>query len=238
GDYGLRGPVVVRRPPRVGQSADAKPIDHVLIAVFLQAEEAEPGVTDARFVHQTRAEDVRPDQGEVLAALQLVAAETRRVARRAERSGNRVEFGRVGELVNAEEVVLLAELVVQARRKLVDIEFASPGRNEVVRRPRPVRIREERQQPSPLLAPERLRDLVAWEGLVVVERIANRRADGAEVASLKGRQRHGRQPRLLLPAPLTFVPHEEECPVAPERAAQHAAELVTAEARLTWRKEV
>src|SRR5262249_32724086 len=160
-DYGLRGSVVERGPSRVGQSADAQPIDHVLIAVFLQAEEAEPGVADARFVHKTRAEDMRPDQGEVLGALQLVAAETGHIARRAERIGNRVELGRVGELVNAEEAVLLTELVVQARRELIDIELASPGRNEIVRRPRPVRIREERQQPGPLLAPESLRDLVA-----------------------------------------------------------------------------
>src|SRR5262245_40138547 len=108
GDYGLRSPIVERRLPRVGHSADAQPIDHVLIAVFLQAVKAESGVADARFVHKAWAEDVRPDQGEVLGALHLVAAETRHVARRAERIGNREELGRVGELVNAEDAVLLA----------------------------------------------------------------------------------------------------------------------------------
>ncbi len=60
----------------------------------------------------------------VLSTLQLVTAPTGDVASRAERIGERVEFLRVGKLIDCVDFVLGTEAVVDADRELIQIEAA------------------------------------------------------------------------------------------------------------------
>ncbi len=85
GDAELRRSVVERSLACVRKSPDSQPLDHVLIAIFLQPVEAEAAVAQAQFVDQRRPEKVRPVRDGLLGALQFVAAETRNIARGAQR---------------------------------------------------------------------------------------------------------------------------------------------------------
>src|SRR5262245_22753257 len=79
--------------------------------------------------------------------------------------------------------------------------------------------------------PAVLRNLVVGKRLIV-ERIAHHGGGQQlpEIALPHQRRRNSRQARLLLPAPLPFIAGEEEELVPEDGAAEHAAELVAAEA--------
>ena len=236
GDGELRRSVVERGPAGVGQAADAEAVDDVGVAVLLQTIEAEARVADARFVDQPRPPDPSPDESGVHRALQLVASPTWNVAGGAERVRDREELGAVGVLIGREHRVLRSQLLVDPDRELVEVVAPGAGGDEVLRARR-VRRRIEREQPGPLLAPERLGDLVVRKRTVVVEGVAQR-ARGAEIAVAHGQGGHRRRPGFLLAAPLPLVADEEKRLVAPDRPACHAAKLVAPEARLGWREIV
>src|SRR5262245_4884885 len=235
--------VVKRRDAGVCQSLDAEFVYHVGVAVLLQAEKAEAGITDPRLVDQSRRDRPRPVECEMLRALQLIAAEAGHVAGRTERVGDRIELRAVGELIRTEQIHVVAQLVINSNRPLIDAETPCAGGYEVVRA-RGVRIRIEREQPHALRVPSVLRNLVVGERLVVVERIADDYeiavvvSDVTEISLPHRQRRHVGQPRLLLASSLPFVTGEEERPVLADRASEHTSELVAAETGFLRSEEV
>src|SRR5262249_55406759 len=180
---------------------------------------------------------MREDQRRVLCPLQLVAAPARHIARRAERFIKREEPARTCEFINGNQAVLIRYLVIDANRELIEVESPRARRRNVVRC-RTIWIGEEGKQTCALFAPKLLPNLIAWERLVVVERILQRSRNCAEVAALHGLGRHGCQRRLLLAATLSFVTYEEESAVVANRSSKYAAELVATKAWLDRREEV
>src|SRR6266849_3118345 len=185
----LRRAVIERRAACIGQPFDTQPIDHVYVAILLKAEKAKAGIPDAHFVDQARAEKVRPGKRHMLGTLQLVAAPAGYVTRRAKGVGDRKELGGVSELIDAEEIGFVVYLVVNPAGERVDAEAARPGGDEIIGA-RTVRIRKECKQSRALRVPELLRNLIAGEGLIVIRRIAELRADRTEVAAFESRWRY------------------------------------------------
>src|SRR5258708_808352 len=120
--------------------------------------------------------------------------------------------------------------MVDADRKLIQIEPARRGRVDVVGIAGARRGRKQRQQARALLAPKLLWNLVSIKRPAVVEGILEG-LDGAEVASLESVQRDGSEFGLLLAAVLILPAYEEESLFAPDGAAQHQAVLIAMEGR-------
>jgi len=77
GNSQLRRTIVERRPARIREAADPQPPDDVDVTILLQAKEPEARIADARLVHQSRPEQMRPVRQRVLRTLEFITAPAR-----------------------------------------------------------------------------------------------------------------------------------------------------------------
>src|SRR5215472_4076712 len=116
----------------VCEATDAQPVDYILVTVFLQAEEAKPGVPDSGLVDQVCGDRAGPDDGRALRTLKLGTTPAGHVASGAERVRDGEEFIGVSKLINARNVVFVGKLMIYAHRELIQPKRASCSRHKVV----------------------------------------------------------------------------------------------------------